>query len=72
MRVRCEIDIDLETGAYEMRVRNVSEPGERMDYGRIQQALRRVIEDTTQRQPIAQLWSAYAAQKGGATTASAQ
>jgi hypothetical protein len=49
MKVRCEIELDLQSGNYEMRVRNLSQPGERMDYMQIQQALRRVLDDVTER-----------------------
>ena len=50
MKVRCEIDVDLESGDYEMRFRNVSQPGARMDFVQIQPVMRRVFEDVARRQ----------------------
>ena len=49
MKVRCEIVLDMETGDYELRFHNATEPGERMDYKQIQEALRRVISDVSKR-----------------------
>lgn len=43
MKVRCDIVLDLDTGDYEMKLNNLSQPGAPMDYLRIRAALDRVI-----------------------------
>jgi hypothetical protein len=47
MKVKCEIVIDLESGDYEMTVRNLSKPGESMDLLRIRRALEAIFPDVT-------------------------
>jgi len=45
MKAKCEIVFDLETGDYDVRFHNLSEPGEPMDYLRLRPALQRVLAD---------------------------
>ena len=47
--IRCEIELDLETGAYGLKVNNLTKPGERIDYAKLEHGLRRVIEDLARR-----------------------
>lgn len=43
MKARIILDVDTETGDYEMQFRNVSKPGEPMDAGRIMELVRRAF-----------------------------
>ena len=45
MKAKCEIVFDLETGDYDVRFHNLSEPGKPMDYLRLRPALQRVLQD---------------------------
>lgn len=50
MKVRCDITLDLETGDYDLKVHNLTKPGEPMDYLRIRAVLRRIFEDVDDQQ----------------------
>ena len=52
--VRVEIELDLDTGAYALKVNNVSNPGQRIDSGKLEHGLRRVIEDIARRHASAE------------------
>lgn len=43
MDVKCEIFLELDTGDYELKLHNLSEPGEPMDQARIMKILKRVF-----------------------------
>jgi hypothetical protein len=45
MKIQCDIRLDLETGSYDVRFHNLSEPGAAMDYLRIRAVLKKVLED---------------------------
>lgn len=44
MKVKCEILLETETGEYELKVHNVSNPGEPVDYARLRKALELVFD----------------------------
>lgn len=43
MRVKCEIFLELDTGDYELKLHNLSAPGEPMDQAHIMEALEKVL-----------------------------
>lgn len=45
MKIQAIIDLDLDTGDYEIQFKNVSQPGASMDYHRAAHALRKVFKD---------------------------
>jgi diguanylate cyclase (GGDEF)-like protein len=44
MRVKCEITVDLDDGAFELKVQNLSSPGEAIDYEQLMKVLQKVFE----------------------------
>ena len=48
MKIKCEIELDLETGGYGFRVENLTRPGEPVDFGRLRKILERVLDDMDQ------------------------
>ena len=44
MRVKCEIILELDTGDYELKLHNLTEPGEPIDQARIMKVLERVFQ----------------------------
>ncbi len=53
MKVHCDVILDLETGDYDLKVFNLTHPGEPMDYMRIRAVLKRVFEDVDRQQSLA-------------------
>ena len=45
MKIQCEILLDLDTGSYDVRFHNLTEPGAPMDYQRIRPVLQKVFAD---------------------------
>lgn len=50
MQVKCEILLEMETGEYELKVHNVSSPGEPVEYGQLKKVLERVFVSWTESQ----------------------
>ncbi len=50
MKVQCDIVLDLETGSYDLKFHNLTQPGAAMDYVRLRKVLRRIIEDFDEKQ----------------------
>jgi hypothetical protein len=50
MQVKCEILLEMETGEYELKVHNVSSPGEPVDYDKLKKVLERVFVSWTESQ----------------------
>lgn len=49
MRVAVTVEVDTETGDYEMVCRNVSHPGDGIDWGIVSEMLRRIFVDVDKR-----------------------
>jgi len=45
MRVGFKIDVDIDTGEYEVTVQNLTNPGEAMDGEMLLDAVRKILED---------------------------
>ena len=45
MKIKVEIEVDTESGDYELTFYNLGEPGEGMDLFIVQEATRRVLHD---------------------------
>jgi len=45
MKVACEIILDVDEGAYELKLRNLSQPGEPIDYAQVRTLLQRAVLD---------------------------
>jgi hypothetical protein len=43
MRVKCEIYLEIDTGNYELKLHNLSAPGESIDQVRVRKALEKVL-----------------------------
>jgi len=50
MKIQCDILLDLDTGNYDLRFHNLSEPGAAMDYKRIRVVLKKVLADFDDKQ----------------------
>jgi hypothetical protein len=50
VKVRCEIQLDLDTGDYDFKVHNLTTPGEPVDYEKIRTILKRVVGDVDEQQ----------------------
>lgn len=50
MKIQCDILLDLDTGNYDLRFHNLSEPGAAMDYKRIRRVLKKVLTDFDDKQ----------------------
>ena len=45
MKIKCEIEMDLESGEYDIVFRNVSNPGESIEYNEVQEFLKQVFSN---------------------------
>lgn len=46
MKVRCEIDLNVDTGEYEMKFWNMSHPGRTIEYNEVRSMVKKVFMDT--------------------------
>ncbi|MBN1959762.1 MAG: hypothetical protein JW841_02345 [Deltaproteobacteria bacterium] len=49
MDIKCEITFNTESGDYNVRFQNITEPGALMDYSRMRLILSRIIQDFDER-----------------------
>ncbi len=44
MKVKCAITVELDTGNFELKVENITKPGEPIDYTKLKEVMKRVFE----------------------------